>query len=243
MRAKLNAQPNQSLIDGVATLQAVATSPEPVGCRELARSLGFETSRVNRLLKTLAYIGVVRQTTQRKYIAGPGMHVLAAQSLFASGFMNKAVPLLEPLHRFGLTVAMGVLWRDNVSYLYHAPPGMSPTAAVGRIGLFPATKSGIGMSLLAHMDNDDVLDIFKNKDIPGFPDGPVHLIAALDEIRRDGYARVLSRPEQGIHTIAVTVGNPVYSAIALSGWIPDSNTDELVAALREVASNMTSSGA
>ena len=33
----LGAQPNQSLIDGMATLQALATSAEPIGCRELAR--------------------------------------------------------------------------------------------------------------------------------------------------------------------------------------------------------------
>ncbi|PZU27671.1 MAG: transcriptional regulator, partial [Stenotrophomonas sp.] len=39
MRTKPNAQPNQSLIDGIATLQALASSPEPVGCRELARQL------------------------------------------------------------------------------------------------------------------------------------------------------------------------------------------------------------
>src|SRR5690348_18426155 len=84
MRPKLNSQPNQSLIDGIATLQALATSSEPAGCRELARRLGIDATKVNRLLKTLAYLGIARQTADRKYAPGPGMHVLAAQSLFAS---------------------------------------------------------------------------------------------------------------------------------------------------------------
>lgn len=240
MRAKLNAQPNQSLIDGIAALQVVATSQEPIGCRELARNLGFETSRANRLLKTLAYIGVVRQTANRKYTAGPGMHVLAAQSLFASGFMNEAVPALAPLHKFGLTVAMGVLWRKNVTFLYHAPPGLSPTEAMGRIGLYPATSSGIGMALLASADNDFIAETYSDGDIPGFPQGLESLLIALNKIRTDGYARILSRPEQDIHTIAVTVGKPIYAAIGLSGWIPEANTPQIVSALKGVSEKLTS---
>ena len=90
MKPPLNAQPNQSLIDGIATLQALAMSPEPIGSRELARQLGIDSTKVNRLLKTLAYLGIARQTANRKYTAGPGMHVLAAQSLFASGLIRRA---------------------------------------------------------------------------------------------------------------------------------------------------------
>ena len=82
------AQPNQSLIDGIAVLQALAVSPDPVGGRELARRLGFEPTRVNRLLKTLAYLNIARQTADRRYAPGPGMTVLAAQSLFASQFIQ-----------------------------------------------------------------------------------------------------------------------------------------------------------
>ena len=91
MKPKLNAQPNKSLIDGITTLQALATSPDPVGCRELARRLDIDPIKVNRLLKTLAYLGIARQTADRKYTAGPGMHVLAAQSLFASGLIRRAL--------------------------------------------------------------------------------------------------------------------------------------------------------
>jgi len=155
MRAKLNAQPNQSLIDGIATLQALATSPEPVGCRELARRLDADPTKINRLLKTLAYLGIARQTANRKYTAGPGMHVLAAQSLFASGLIRRALPVLEGLRRFGHTVALGVLWGDSVSYLFHAPPGIEASRGLGRIGLLPATTSGIGIVLLSELDDDE----------------------------------------------------------------------------------------
>ncbi len=235
MRAKLNAQPNQSLIDGIATLQALATSPEPVGCRELARRLDADPTKINRLLKTLAYLGIARQTANRKYTAGAGMHVLAAQSLFASGLINRALPILEGLRRFGHTVALGVLWGDSVSYLFHAPPGIEASRGLGRIGLLPATTSGIGMVLLSELDDDEVRDIYRDKDIPMFPEGIEQLLAKLAEIRRLGYARVHVADERDHHVVAVSTGDPAHAGIALSGWIPEAATEPLVAALREAA--------
>src|SRR3569832_995305 len=134
MRQKPNAQPNQSLIGGITTLQALATSPEPVGCRGLARRLHADPTKLNRLLRTLANLGIARQTANRKYTAGPGMHVLAAQSLFASGLIRRALPELEALRRFGHTVALGVLWGDNVSYLFFVPPGIVALCGLGCFG-------------------------------------------------------------------------------------------------------------
>lgn len=231
MRAKPNAQPNQSLIDGIVTLQALASAPEPVGCRELARQLGANTTRVNRLLKTLAYMGIVRQTADRKYTAGPGMHVLAAQSLFASGLIRRALPVLEQLRRFGHTVAMGVLWNDSVSYLFHAPPGIEAARGLGRIGLLPATTSGIGIVLLSQLHDEDVRELYANREIPMFPEGIDSLLAKLATTREQGFTRVHVADERDHHIVAVPVGNPVYAGIAMSGWIPESATAELVDAL------------
>jgi DNA-binding IclR family transcriptional regulator len=235
MRAKPNAQPNQSLIDGILTLQALASASEPVGCRELARQLGANTTRINRLLKTLAYMGIVRQTSDRKYAPGPGMHVLAAQSLFASGLIRRALPELERLRRFGHTVAMGVLWNDSVSYLFHAPPGIEAARGLGRIGLLPATTSGIGIVLLAQLPDDEVREIYADRDIPMFPEGVDSLLVTLAKTRNQGYARVHVADDRDHHIVAVATGEPVVAGLAMSGWIPESATTELVEALRLAA--------
>jgi DNA-binding IclR family transcriptional regulator len=234
MQSNLGSQPNQGLIDGITTLQALATSPEPIGCRELARRIGLDTTKVNRLLKTLAYLGIARQTPDRKYTSGPGMHVLAAQSLFASGLMRRALPLLEGLRRFGHTVALGVLWKESVSYLFHAPPGIESALALGRIGLLPATISGIGMVLLSELDEARVAEIYAGKDIPNFPGGLPQLQERLAEIRGLGYARVHVADDRDHHVVAVSC-DPGQVAIALSGWIPEASTPPLVEALREAA--------
>jgi DNA-binding IclR family transcriptional regulator len=238
MRVKPNAQPNQSLIDGILTLQALASAPEPIGCRELARQLGANATRVNRLLKTLAYMGIVRQTSDRKYTSGPGMHVLAAQSLFASGLIQRALPVLERLRRFGHTVAMGVLWNDSVSYLFHAPPGIEAARGLGRIGLLPATTSGIGIVLLSQLQDEDVRELYADREIPRFPAGIDSLLELLARTREQGYARVHVADDRDHHIVAVTVGTPVYAGIAMSGWIPESATAELVDALNSAAQSI-----
>jgi len=235
MRPKPNAQPNQSLIDGLTTLQALATSPEPVGSRELARRLGLDVTKTNRLLKTLAFVGIARQTADRRYTAGPGMHVLAAQSLFASGLIRRALPVLESLRRFGHTVALGVLWEDNVSYLFHAPPGIEASRGLGRIGLLPATTSGIGLVLLSEHDDEEVRDLYDEREIPMFPDGIDQLIVKLEEVRRLGYARIHVADDRDFHTVAVSTGDPAHAGVALSGWIPEETTGPIVEALRLAA--------
>jgi len=234
------AQPNQGLIDGIATLQALATAPEPVGCRELARRIGLDPTKVNRLLKTLTYLGIARQTANRKYTSGPGMHVLAAQSLFASGLMRRALPLLEGLRRFGHTVALGVLWNDSVSYLFHAPPGMEASRGLGRIGLLPATISGIGMVLLSEQSDERITEIYADKEIPNFPAGLPALMDKIVEIRRLKYARVHVADDRDHHVVAVSSGDPAHVGIALSGWIPEGSTSELVEALRVAAAELES---
>ncbi len=240
MAAKFGQQPNQSIIDGIETLQALAASDEPIGTRELARHIGLEPTRVNRLLKTLASLGIAQQLDNKKYVAGPGMHVLAAQSLHASGLLRKAIePLDELASHYGFVVALGVLWRKSVSYLYHRQPGMSSTDAIGRIGLRNATQSGIGMVLLAALDEESVLDIYGDEAIPSYPQGCTKLIADLSQIRDNGYSRIIVETERSVppdrvhHTIAVSNSADAQFAIGLSGWIPDSLVDSVVESLQD----------
>ena len=231
----LPAQPNQSLIDGLRCLQAAATRSAPAGSREIGRLLGLEPTRANRLLKTLAHMGILRQNPARKYEAGPGMHVLAAQSLYASGLMRRALPQLEALARHGMVVALGVLWEDRVSYLYHALPGMSAAEAFGRVTVYPALASSIGLALLAEAPEREVRTRFRGKPLGRF--GTIgRLLAELRHTRKRGHALV--GRANGYVSLAVAVGAPAEAAIALAGDVPRGKTPELIAALRAGATAM-----
>lgn len=208
------AQPNQSLIDGLACLQALAAADQPVGVRELARQLNLETTRVSRLLGTLAHLGLAEKNANRKYRTGPGMHVLSAQSLRGSRLLQKAWPALRALRKEKLTVALGVLWQDQVCYLYHGRPDHAFEEGVFHFDLFPAHKSTIGQVLLAARPEL----------------ASPELAPLLQEIREQGYA-YLDRG-QGERTVGVPVGHPAVAGLAFAGQFPASRIPRLVKLLQ-----------
>lgn len=229
----LPAQPNQALIDGLAVLQELAADGGPIGSREMGRRLGIEATRANRLLRTLAHLGMAAQTRERKYIPGPAMHVLSAQSLFASGLIRAALEPLADLARYHMTVALGVLWRDSVCYLYHAQPGMDQAEALGRVGLYPAARSGIGLALLAQQPAEIVASHYG--DAPDGFESLESLLKELERVRARGWAYALVSPEPLVATVAVPVGSPAYASIALSGPIKETSSLSYVEALRKAA--------
>ena len=219
------AQPNQSLIDGLACLQTLAAATEPVGCLAMARQLNLEPTRVNRLLRTLAHLGLAEQDHRRKYRPGPGIHVLAAQAMFGSGLLQRALSVLDSLRSHGLTVAMGVLWRLQVAYLYHAGPDTPVGEALGRTKLFPAERSAIGCVLLARLPKDDL-----RARLGGTLPAPI--MTQLITTRRQGYALV---PQPG-GTRSLGVALPrTEAAIALAGTFPTASIPQLVESLQQAA--------
>lgn len=246
------AQPNQSLIDGLACLQALTVNVEPIGSRELGRMLGLESTRVNRLLKTLAVLGLAQQDAARKYSPGPGIHVLAAQSMLGSGLIRRALGPLESLLSLGHRVAMGVLWQDQVCYLFHADPGDAQGAGVGQARLYPAAESGLGLALLATLTVQEVRDLYHG--VPGHAgalqaarfssaplgdvelDGESGLLATLETVRTQGYALTRSAgPFGDYRTLALVLSNPATAAIGMSGAFTDDEIPALVEMLRKTA--------
>lgn len=232
----LPAQPNQSLLDGIRCLEDVAGRGRAVGVRELGRELGLEPTRVHRLLRTLAHLGLVQQQPDRRYAPGPAVHVLASLTLFASGLMRRAWEPLERLRRHGHVVAMGVLWRDHVSYLYHAGPGTPPGEGIGRTALFPASRSSIGRVLLAGQGVAQVRALYRGRPVAGVVGGASGLLRELGAVRRDGYALVANGTDL---SLAVPVGSPPVAAIALAGRWKPREQKALIESLQDAAHRMT----
>lgn len=227
------AQPNQSLVNGLDCLLFLASSPHPVGGRELARSLGMEPTRVNRLLGTLAYVGLAEQTPERKYFAGPGLHVLAAMSLRGSRLLGTALPHLRDLSvRLGKGVALGVLWRRHVCYLFHGN-GKDLAAAIAGQDLFPAEDSSIGRVLLAALPKDTVEERYSGEeyDLTALSE----LFPQLAKWRSQGWAEGIG----GSPSLAVPVGIPPLAAIAVVGGSDNSEQDLLIGLLKETAAKIT----
>lgn len=215
----------------------------------MARTLGLEVTRVNRLLKTLAALGIAEQDESRKYRPGPAIHVLAAQSLFGSGLLRRAIGPLESLYPFGHLVALGVLWRDKTTYLFHGHPSHPASHGLGHERLYPAASSGIGLVLLAHRPEDEIRALYEEphtfpgqavspEDVVPELDGKDGLLARLDRIRAAGWALV-PIPGGANRTLAVGLGDQPNAAIGVSGEFGDHEVDELLVALNDVAEQIT----
>lgn len=221
----MSSQPNQSLIDGLDCLQFLASSRQPVGCREAARALALDPMRANRLLKTLATIGLARQDEKKKYAIGPGIHALTAQALFGSSVLKQALPLIKEMDHPGLTVAIGVLWRGYVTYLFHGVIDKGVEQGIGRIGLVPCLNSSIGRLLLAYETDEEIEQIRMNSEKKITKRA---LFASVKAIRKQHYAVVESDRNVGL---AVPIGRPPAMGIALAG-IPAS--DDLEPYIKEL---------
>lgn len=197
------ARPNLSMIHGMDCLQAVAAAGgRPVGTRELARQLRLEHTRVHRAVGTLCLLGLLEQTPDRKYRPGPALHVLAAQSLKGSRLLQAALPLLAVFREEKFTVALGVLWQEQVCYLIHARPPQKLEAGIGTHDLHPATRSSLGLVLLAASS------------APASVERTAEELAAVERTRRTGVGRILF--PNGELSLAVPVGTPAFAAIGVS---------------------------
>tara|TARA_B100001123_G_scaffold450159_2_gene618889 strand:+ start:2939 stop:3637 length:699 start_codon:yes stop_codon:yes gene_type:complete len=227
-------------MDGVRCLQILSTNPGPLGARELARRLNMETTRAHRLLKTLAHMGMARQNRNAKYMPGPAMHVLAAQSLYSSGLIgNTTKPLLELHRKVNLITAFGMLWERNVYYLYHLMPGMSAEDAVGRLRLQPATQSGIGMMLLSKRSDEKAREFFDGvNEIPGYLGGVEMVIEDLHRIRKAGHAFVKVNSDTAEVSLSAMSSNNLYMGVAVAGSFDESRIPELKSAIDEALEKM-----
>jgi DNA-binding IclR family transcriptional regulator len=223
--AKTPAQPNRSVQDGLECLWQLVAEARPVGSRELARMMEMEPTRANRMLGTLAAMGLAAQTPDRKYVAGPGIHVLAAMSLRGSHLLDAAGrPMQKLVENTGGRVALGVLWRRRVCYLFHGRPDRAPLASVAGHNLYPAERSSIGKVLLAAHTEDVIKERFAEQDVD-----VAQLLTELREVRRLGYA--VNREDGRAQSIAVAVGRPAVAGLAVMCDVTDQNRNELLAAL------------
>lgn len=209
----LPSQPILGLIDGMEVLQLLSACDREMSGIEIAQSLNIEKTKVNRILKTLAYQGFASATTGRKYALGPAIHVLSSQMLHGSGLINKSMKFLEELTQLEVVVAMGVLWRDKVAYTYHWKPGITPVEGIGRMGLFPATQSSIGLQLLSQKSNEEIVSIIDfDADTFGFEDKTAFW-ECIEGCRENGYAQ---NTYNGNDSIAVSLGHDAYAGLALA---------------------------
>jgi len=123
------------------------------------------------------------------------------------------------------TVALGVLWRRQVAYLFFAEPGARLEASIASRALYAADKSSIGLALLAARKPLELRELYR-----GEPSTQRRILFRdLAEVRKQDYAFVDGK------SLGVAVGQPPAAGLAIAGHIDERDLPRLVGRLQETA--------
>lgn len=226
-------QANNSLQIGINCLLEVVASAQPLGARELAARFDLDPTRIHRYLGTLTSLGLLSRTPNRKFMPGPGIHVLAAMSLRKSRLLACALPHLRELARkSGRLASLGVLWQNHVCYLFYGGPDRTVEDSLAGTDLYPAEQSSIGLVLLAARPPEEVLQVMTSAGMPR--ERAEKLIHQLLDVRVRQYA---VNPEGS--SIAVSVGTGPAAGLALGGGVREKEIPALLEMLRATAFKIT----
>ncbi|MEV7084753.1 IclR family transcriptional regulator [Streptomyces sp. NPDC093085] len=236
----------QSLERAFDLLERMADAGGEVGLSELSTASGLPLPTIHRLMRTLVACGYVRQQANRRYALGPRLIRLGESASRLLGTWARPY-LAQLVEETGETANMALLDGDEVVYVAQVPSkhSMRMFTEVGRRVLPHST--GVGKALLAHIPPAEVRALLARTGMPAAtektittPDG---FLAALETVRRTGYAIDDNEQEIGVRCLAVPVpDSPTAAAISISGpagRVTEEATERIVPVLMEVARDLS----
>ena len=223
----------QSVGRALDLLEILADAGGQLGIGEMASRTDIPLPTIHRLLQTLVDRGYVRRLASRRYALGFRLVPLgqSAGSLLGADAQVVLGGLVDAL---GESANLAALSGDHAEYVAQVPSrhSMRMFTEVGRRVELHCT--GVGKALLAGLDDEQVAGIVRRVGTPAYTEHTVttadDLRAALDVVRRQGYAIDEQEQELGVRCVAVAVplGSPATLAVSVSGPSPRMS-DEVVA--------------
>ena len=209
-----------------------AQSHAPATVKELSTRLGYPQSSTSLLLKSLMAQGYLHYTpgtrtyypTLRVMLLGSWVH----DDIFGNGSL---ISLLEDLRReFGHSVLLGMRQGIHVRYIVTLCTECTPLPPFATGILRPVCRAALGKVLLAGLSNREIALIARHANAqetdPAFKVAVPHLLAELEQCRRNGWAESHGGVVPGRNVIAIALppipGQPDL-ALGLGGQQLDMN--------------------
>jgi IclR family acetate operon transcriptional repressor len=201
----------RALRRGLELLGRVIDAPEPVGVSELSRMMGLHKATVSRLLHTLTEEGYASvDAATGRYLPGYEAVRRMRTSSAESVLIHLARPMMVKMREAsGETVGLYIpVWPDRVCVDYvNSPSGFRRQHQIGE--RWSLTAGAPGMAYLAFVD-DAELD--RTLEACGLEPLTSHSIvdekeyrAALERVRRDGFAVSISFTIEGMNGVAAPI--------------------------------------
>jgi IclR family transcriptional regulator, pca regulon regulatory protein len=236
----------QSLDRGLAVLRAFDAEHPRLGLSEVARATGLTRAAARRFLLTLVQLGYVR-VEGREFSLRPRVLELGWSYLSGLTLPEVAEPHLEALvARVHESSSVSVLDGDDIVYVARVPTKRIMTVLIAVGTRFPAHATSMGRVLLAGLPHAELAAYLQRAEFAQLTErtvtDPVELRAAVEQVRRQGYAVVDEELEAGLRSAAAPIrGGDGEVLAALNVSVHASRTpvqqleDEFVPALLETA--------
>lgn len=244
------AAPLSALAKGLTILESVVSHDR---LSDIARRSGLSNSTVHRVLNDLAETGWVFQTSDRTYHPGRRLHALAGLLREDAQIIAQARPHLERLRQgTGMTVHFGLVKGDEIMYAAKLD-GLGSYRMTSKIGAaVPMYSTGIGKSVLATLEDEDVLACVERTGMRPITSGthttPATLLPDLQLTRRNGWAIDNGENEEDLRCVAAAIFDSAGYAIggvsvsALAFEMPSTRmpslADKVTAIAREISSSL-----
>jgi len=198
-----------SLARGLAVLEAVAASNDPMTIADVSRIAGLNRASVRRALHTLEQLGYV--TSDPGGFAITMKPLALSQHLLApTALAHLSQPLLDRLRDdLGESCSLGILEGDHIQYIARAEAYriLSIGLRVGsRLPLYPTS---MGRVLLAAMQPDELDGYLRRTSVRALTGktitDPRQIRKLIRQVSADGFAIVDQELEIGLRSIAAPV--------------------------------------
>ena len=223
-----------SVATAVRLLKSFSEGEAEIGVTSLAKRLGVAKSTVYRLATTLVAEGMLEQNRENeKYRLGIALFGLGALVRQRMNVSTEARPYLFDLRdATNETVHLALLDGADILYVYDLESNQAIRMRANLGQRKPALATAEGRAMLAFLPK--TLDKLISQ---GFEPGasksvtdPDRLRAALDEVRRNGFAREDEESELGMRSVAAPIRNAagkVVAAVGIAGPVQRLSDDVL----------------
>jgi len=223
----------KSVQKSLIILKYIINSPGEVSLIDLENNLGYNSSTMHHLLKTLIHEGLISQdASNKKYGLGPELFQFWLNNQQPQKFFNKAYPYLEECVRTtGETTNMFIRVENEAICIIgsESPQTLKAFLMIGR--RVPLTCTAVGKVFLAFMPEPEVRDLIKKTGLPQYlPNTITDVDMLLDDLRKTrerGYS--IEREEYEVMITAVAA--PVFDdhgniTAAISNIVPSIRSDD-----------------
>jgi DNA-binding IclR family transcriptional regulator len=210
-----------SVATAVRLLKSFSEGEAEIGVTSLAKRLGVAKSTVYRLATTLVAEGMLEQNRENeKYRLGIALFGLGALVRQRMNVSTEGRPYLFDLRdATNETVHLALLDGTDVLYVYDLESNQAIRMRANLGERKPALATAEGRAMLAFLP-DTLEEVIRHSTPPRVPKTVTdlsHLRAALEEVRRNGFAREDQESELGMHAVAAPIRDAAGKVVAAVG--------------------------